>query len=261
MQHRVLQQGSAASSSDDALPPHPVLTGFYSDAAERQSVVNRLFDDAAPHYDRITGLLSGWTGRWYRRRVLHRIGVRSGSHVLDVACGTGQVSREALRLVGPSGVVVGVDPSEGMRRVARSHGVSTLEGTAERLPVADGAFDVVVMGYALRHVSDLIGAFREMRRALRPGGAVVVLEIGLPETRLGRWLLRLYLKRLIPAVCRLTASRRASTLMRYYWASIERCACPAEIVRAMTVAGLENPVHRRTLGVFIEYEAVAPTPG
>lgn len=258
MQHDLLQRSDADPSPGMVLPPHPVLADFYSDAAERQAVVNRLFDDAAPYYDRVTDLLSAWSGRWYRRTVLRRIGVRRGARVLDVACGTGQVSREAVRLVGSGGVVVGVDPSEGMRRVARGRGVSVLEGTAERLPVPSEAFDVVVMGYALRHVSDLIAAFREMRRVLRPGGSLAILEIGLPTSAVGRALQRLYFKRLIPGLCRVTASRRTSTLMRYYWESIERCAAPAEILRAMTLAGLESPGCRRTLGMFIEYEAVAP---
>src|SRR5688572_12657895 len=98
--------GPGASTSPDVLPPHPVLAGFYSDAAERQAVVNRLFDDAAPYYDRVTGLFSAWTGRRYRRAVLRRVGAGPGKRVLDVACGTGQVAREALRLVGRGGAVV-----------------------------------------------------------------------------------------------------------------------------------------------------------
>jgi len=93
--------------------------GFYTEP-ERQTVVNRLFDDTARHYDRVTGWMSFGTGARYRRDVLRRSGVGAGSRVLDVACGTGQVAAAALRLVGPDGVVVGVDPSRGMRRVAEA---------------------------------------------------------------------------------------------------------------------------------------------
>lgn len=226
---------------------------------ERQEVVTRLFDDTSRHYDRVTAWMCFGTGARYRRDALRRSGVGAGSRVLDVACGTGQVAAEALRLVGPDGVVVGVDPSRGMRRVAEARGIRTLEGAAERLPVPDGAFDTVVMGYALRHVADLVGAFREMRRALRAGGTVLILEITPPEGRVTRALLRLYLKGIVPpASLLLTADRRAMELMRYYWETIERSVGPPAILDAMRRAELDNPQRHRTLGVFSEYTAIKP---
>lgn len=246
----------------EALAPHAILRDFYTDAEQRQAVVNRLFDDTARHYDRITGLMSAWTGHRYRRAVLQRIGVRHGSRVLDVACGTGQVSRAALRLVGSGGIVVGVDPSEGMRRVAERHGIRVVAGTAERLPVSGAAFDFVVMGFALRHASDLIAAFREMRRVLRPGGTVAILEITPPEARVPRALLKFYLKQLVPpASWMVTGTRRALMLMRYYWESIEHCVSPGSILEAMTQAGLKGAEHHRTLSILSEYTAVAPLDG
>lgn len=237
-----------------------MLEHFYAEPEQRQRVVTGLFDDTARYYDRITALMSLGQGGAYRREVLRRVGVRAGSRVLDVACGTGQVSGAALRLVGPGGAVVGVDPSEGMRRVAEGRrGIRTLAGTAERLPVEDGAFDFAVMGYALRHASDLVAAFREMRRVLRPGGTVVILEITPPEGWAARAVLRLYLKRIVPpASLVVTGNRRAMELMSYYWESIERCVSPAAILEAMGRAGLENPARHRTLGVFNEYTAAAP---
>lgn len=244
------------------LPPHPVLDRFYARPQQRQPIVNQLFDDAARHYDRITNLMSFGTGARYRRDVLRRAGVRAGSHVLDVACGTGQVSAAAMHLVGPGGAVVGVDPSEGMLRIARERrGVRTLTGTAECLPAPDESFDFVVMGYALRHVSDLIAAFAQMHRVLRRGGTVVILEITPPppERALMRALLKFYLKRIVPPVSLLmTGSRRARELMSYYWESIEQCVSPATILNAMERAGLQSPQHHRTLGIFNEYTAIRP---
>jgi len=242
------------------LAPHPVLDRFYARPEERQGVVNGLFDDTARHYDRITALMSCGTGAAYRREVLRRIGVGRGSKVLDVACGTGQIACAALALAGPSGAVVGVDPSDGMRRVAEARrGIRTLHGTADRLPVGDASFDTVVMGYALRHVSDLAAAFAEMRRVLRPGGTAVILEITPPEGRLARSMLKFYLKHVIPyATLLVTASPRARELMRYFWESIERCVSPDEILGAMARAGLRRPERRRTLGILNEYVATAP---
>lgn len=244
----------------EGLAPHPVLGEFYARPEERQAVVGGLFDDTARYYDRITGLMSGGTGARYRRQVLERIGVGPGRRVLDVACGTGQVSEEALKLVGPTGVVLGVDPSEGMRRVAEMRrGLRTVAGTADHLPVEDASFDFVVMGYALRHASDLIAAFVEMKRVLKPGGTVAILEITPPEGRVTRALLKFYLKQVVPPASFLvTGNRRALQLMRYYWDSIELCVSPTLILESMARAGLQRPVRQRTLGVFNEYIARAP---
>jgi demethylmenaquinone methyltransferase/2-methoxy-6-polyprenyl-1,4-benzoquinol methylase len=251
---------SASNPPPAPLAPHPVLDRYYAEPAERQAVVNSLFDDTARHYDRITSLMSFGTGGMYRREVLRRVGVRAGSRVLDIACGTGQVSAAALRLVGPTGLVIGVDPSEGMRRVAeRRRKIRVLEGTAEHLPVESGSFDVVVMGYALRHVSDLIAAFTEMKRALRPGGTVAILEITAPEGRIARALLKAYLKHIVPPASLLvTGSRRSMELMSYYWDSIEQCVRPSLILEAMAEAGLQNPTRSQTISIFNEYISTAP---
>ena len=249
----------AAATSSPPLPPHGVIGRFYEEPSQRQGVVTGLFDDAARHYDRVTTLMSLGTGRRYRRSVLRRLGVGPGTRVLDVACGTGQVSRAALELVGAGGDVLGVDPSAGMRRVAASRGVIAVEGSAERLPVADGAFDVVVMGYALRHVADLHAAFREMRRALRTGGTVAILEITAPRSRACRTLLRAYLKGVVPpATLLVTRSRRAMELMSYYWESIEQCVPPDAILGAMSAAGFTGARRECSLGIFNEYVATAP---
>ena len=172
-----------------------------------------------------------------------------------------QISAAALQLVGPGGVVLGVDPSDGMRRVAEEkRNIRTLPGTAECLPVDDRSFDVVVMGFALRHVSDLVSAFREMCRVLRPGGTVGILEITAPEGALSRMLLKLYLKRIVPLVaCSVTASRRAGELMSYHWESIDQCVRPSAILAAMEAAGLRNPTRHQRLGIFNEYVSTAPT--
>lgn len=259
--HEIDHSPVTDACNTDRLAPHSVLDRFYSHPEQRQVVLDRLFDDSARYYDRITSLMSLGTGRCYRRDVLRRIGVNAGSRVLDVACGTGQISAAARELVGPSGSVLGVDPSDGMRRVAEERrGVQTIAGAADRLPVKDGSYDFVVMGYALRHVSDLIEAFREMRRVLRPGGTVAILEVTPPDERLSRALLKLYLKRIVPPASLLvTRSSQAMRLMTYYWESIEECVSPALIMASMVRAGFDQPVRHRTLGIFNEYVAVAPS--
>lgn len=245
--------------STERIEAHPVLEGYYARPEDRQNVVNTLFDDTARFYDRITGLMSLGTGLAYRKKVLRHVGVREGSRVLDLACGTGQVAAAALRLVGSTGEVLGVDPSQGMRLEAgRRRGIRVLDGKADRLPVPDAGFDFVTMGYALRHAGDLVAAFREMRRVLRPGGKVVILEITPPEGRTAHAILKCYLKRVVPlGAFVVTGNARARELMSYYWDSIERCVPPETILHALTTAGLKNAARSRTLGIFNEYVAEA----
>jgi demethylmenaquinone methyltransferase/2-methoxy-6-polyprenyl-1,4-benzoquinol methylase len=136
---------------------------------------------------------------------------------------------------------------------------SPVNGHAETLPVGDDAFDMLTMGYALRHVSDLADAFREFQRVLAPGGQVLLLEITPPRGRLGYTALRFYLRRLVPLIARLgRRSRDAQLLMRYYWDTIEGCVPPEQILAALEAAGFEQVQRHVIFGIFSEYTGVKP---
>ena len=250
------QHGAAASR----LAPHPLLKSYYADEPGRKRRVNEMFDESAPHYDWITGAMSFGTGRWYRGDALKRHGVGPGTRLLDVGAGTGVISLLAQELVGPTGKVVAVDPSEGMLAEARKAGVrDTRLGRGEQLPVGDGEFDMLTMGYALRHVEDLVVTFREYLRALAPGGRVLLLEISRPDGKFQYTMVKFYLKHVVPAVTRIVRrSAEAQRLMRYYWDTIESCVPPADILDALRSAGFTD-VRRHVLnGMFSEYSALKP---
>ena len=109
-------------------------------------------------------------------RVLDAAGVEVGQSVLDVACGTGVLAREATARVGPAGRVAGVDPGAGMLAVAGelAPNVEWQEGTAESLPFRDQSFDAVVSQFGLMFFSDRTKALSEMVRVLKPGGRLAV---------------------------------------------------------------------------------------
>ena len=108
--------------------------------------------------------------------LLDAAAVGIGHTVLDVACGTGVVAAAAVERVGPSGAVTGVDINPGMIAVAaRTRGVRWAQADAARLPFPDGGFDRVLCQAGLQFVPDRLGALREMRRVLRPGGRVALL--------------------------------------------------------------------------------------
>jgi demethylmenaquinone methyltransferase/2-methoxy-6-polyprenyl-1,4-benzoquinol methylase len=224
------------------LKPHPALPDYYPDLAQRPAFVRGMFDRTASYYDRVNQLLSFGSGSWYRRRALNRAGLKPGMTVLDVAIGTGLVARQALVITSDPQAVVGLDVSAGMlAEVRRLLHLPLIQGLMEQLPVADESFDFVSMGYALRHVADLNVTFREFHRVLRPGGALLILEITQPTQPFKRAVLKFYLGRVIPLLSRLTTGNRdMQTLMRYYWDTIENCVPPETIIAAIRDAGFAD---------------------
>jgi demethylmenaquinone methyltransferase/2-methoxy-6-polyprenyl-1,4-benzoquinol methylase len=240
--------------------PHPVLKDYYETDAERQAFVTALFDGGARHYDRLCRLMSLGSGQRYRRQALQRAGLRPGMTVLDVATGTGLVARAAVGIVGEPRAVVGVDPSEGMLREARKAVAGPLvQGRIETLPFAAARFDLVTVGYALRHAADLEVAFGECRRVLRPGGRLCILEISRAPSAAARFVIRTYFQRVLPAVMGLTtASAEARLLSRYYWDTIATCVAPEVILEWLGRAGFVDTRRHATGGFLSEYLAVKP---
>lgn len=249
----------------DAMPapaaPHPNLTDYYPTPAERRGFVRTLFNNTAGDYDRINRIFALGSGGRHRRRALLDAGLRPGMRLLDVAVGTGLVAREAAGIVGPSGLVVGVDLSEGMLAEARRNvpGAPLAQAEAEALPLADASVDFLTMGYALRHVADLAVAFAEYRRVLRPGGTLLLLEISRPDNRFAYAALKAYLGHVVPAVCRWTASRpRSGLLMDYCWQTIDQCVPAGSILEQMHAVGFADVVCHTSLGIFRDYVGRRP---
>jgi demethylmenaquinone methyltransferase/2-methoxy-6-polyprenyl-1,4-benzoquinol methylase len=239
----------------EAGAPHAPLLDYYHAPLARAGFVRDLFDRTAHSYDRINGVLSFGSGGWYRRKALQRAGLKPGDRMLDVAAGTGLVAREGLAILGRPADVIGLDLSLGMLGEARrALPIPLIQSRAEELPLADASVDFVSMGYALRHVTDLGLLFAEFRRVLRPGGRVLVMEIARPESRLGYALVKAYVGRVVPALSRLLG-QDSRTLMRYYWDTIDACVPPAEILRQLGEAGLQDVGCDTQLGAFRAYMA------
>jgi demethylmenaquinone methyltransferase/2-methoxy-6-polyprenyl-1,4-benzoquinol methylase len=240
------------------LRPHPTLTDYYQDEGQRRHFVSRLFDRTARHYNWINRVMSFGTGERYRRDAMLRAGLLPGMAVLDVCIGTGQVARPALRVTGAEGSVIGLDASFGMLAEAQ-HTVPAplVQALVEQLPVRSDSFDLVTMGYALRHVTDLGQVFSEYRRVLKPGGKLLILELTRPRSRLLYHIIRIYLHRVVPAIARLgSGTGDARTLMRYFWDTIDSCVPPATIIDALSGVGLNQANRYCMAGIFSEYTAV-----
>jgi demethylmenaquinone methyltransferase/2-methoxy-6-polyprenyl-1,4-benzoquinol methylase len=143
---------------------------------EKTEMVRSMFDAIAPRYDVVNRLMTfGLDMRW-RRRTVRLLGLAPGSIVGDLACGTGDL----CAIAGGEGLrVVGLDLSLGMLRAAHSS-VPLVQADAAQLPVATGALDGVVSGFAMRNFSDLAGVLAEVARVVRPGGRVAFLDVDTP---------------------------------------------------------------------------------
>ena len=252
-------QSDAAQPSTDAetpLPPHGTLSSYYDADPERSAYVYDLFNRTAHHYDTIERIF-GNGGLLYRRYSLRINGLRPGMKVLDVAIGTANVAMGAVKEVGPTGRVFGVDPNRGMLGQARQKvDIPLTQGVAQELPFASNTFDFVTMGIALRHVSDLKAAFSEYHRVLKPGGRVWILEGHVAKSRIGYALTRFFWGKLIPWLTLVfTRDRDAKLLMDYYWDTVDQCVAPEEIVEVMRNVGFEHARMRVTMpGAFCEYK-------
>lgn len=241
------------------IAPHPPLHQYYDELDARQGFLNELFNRTAYQYRNIDKATGFGSGLWYRKNALESAGLKPGMRVLDVACGPGLVTQCALSLVGPSGSVVGLDPSIGMLREAQKGPCRNLvRGVGERLPFPDGYFDFLSMGYALRHVPDLRGAFAEYRRVLKPGGIVMLLEISRPRSAFVLLLSRFYIKTLLGAAFATgTGNQDMKKLMAYWWETTEQCVPPETIIDALKGSGFGAcTVKEWFSGLLRDYRAV-----
>ncbi|MDP1682549.1 MAG: class I SAM-dependent methyltransferase [Burkholderiales bacterium] len=243
--------------------PHIPPTDYYQTEQDRQAYLRQIFDNTAADYDRIEAMLAWGTGSRYRREALIRAGLKKGMKVLDVGVGTGLVAAQACILTGDPALVIGVDPSPGMMAASRlPKSMVLMEGRAESLPFPDNHFDFLSMGYALRHISDLGVAFAEFQRVLKPGGRVCILEITQTQNRFGKWLLKNYMRGVIPLLTRFVSKQKdTATIWRYYWDSIEACVPPEQVVATLIAAWLTQVKRHLEVGIFSEYQALKAEPG
>ena len=206
--------------------------------------VRTMFDRIAPVYDVMNrAMTAGLDRRW--RAATARAVVSPGDRVLDACCGTGDLAIAGLRLVGSTGAVIGVDFSERMLERARSKSsqVEWVQGDALALPFADGSFDAATVGFGVRNLEDLEAGLRELRRVLRPGGRVGILEITQPRGLL-RPFYKLWFDGLVPLAGKLLPGGSAYT---YLPASVRRFPGAKELAELMQTAGFDQ-VHYRLFG-------------
>lgn len=210
--------------------------------AERDpAAVQSMFDRIAGRYDLLNTVLSGGIDAGWRRRAAAATGLRRGGRGLDVACGSGKLSLELLRRAGPEGEVVGLDFSAAMLGVAarRARGPRYVQGDALNLPFEDGEFDAATIAFGLRNLADPQRGLEEMRRVLRPGGRLVVLEFVRPHPGLLGGAYRAYLKHGLPRIGGALSGQPQA--YRYLSDTVDSYRTEAQLLELASRAGWRNP--------------------
>jgi demethylmenaquinone methyltransferase/2-methoxy-6-polyprenyl-1,4-benzoquinol methylase len=213
------------------------------DEKDKAKRVAGVFTSVAGKYDIMNDLMSAGLHRIWKRFAISVSGVRTGQRVLDVAGGSADLSRLFLKQVGSSGQVVLTDINNAMLRVGRDRlldeGISTpvTQCDAEHLPFPDNYFDCVSIAFGLRNVTHKDAALREMKRVLKPGGRVIVLEFSKVAKPLEK-AYDLYSFKLLPKMGQLIAGDAES--YRYLAESIRMHPGQEELKTMMEEAGLEH---------------------
>ena len=168
-----------------------------------------MFDNIAWRYDFLNHFLSFGIDRRWRKRAIHILSQASPETILDVACGTGDLSIEALKLKPRK--IIGVDISEGMLAKGREklvrknleNIITLVQGDSEALQFDDEAFDAVMVAFGVRNFEDLDQGLAEMLRVLKPGGLLVVLEFSKPGSQFFKKIFNFYFFRILPFMGRL----------------------------------------------------------
>jgi demethylmenaquinone methyltransferase/2-methoxy-6-polyprenyl-1,4-benzoquinol methylase len=207
--------------------------------------VRTMFDRISPVYDAMNRTMTmGLDQRW--RRVAASAVVRPGDRVLDACCGTGDLALAAVRA---GGRVTGLDFSERMLERARqkSAEVEWVHGDALALPFEDGTFDAATVGFGVRNLDDLERGLAELRRVLRAGGRVAILEITRPRGMLAPFY-RLWFDGLVPLLGKLLPGGSAYT---YLPASVRRFPGPEELAELLRGAAFEDVRWRTFAGGIV----------
>jgi demethylmenaquinone methyltransferase/2-methoxy-6-polyprenyl-1,4-benzoquinol methylase len=224
-------------------------------AGEKARRVRGVFDSVADNYDVMNDLMSGGAHRLWKRFALSLTGLRPGQRALDVAGGTGDIAVGLARQLTSSGLVVLTDINAAMLEYGRDRlidaglvrGVECVQANAEALPFAEGTFDCVTIAFGLRNVTDKVAALASMRRTLKPGGQVIVIEFSKPVEAL-RPLYDAYSFRILPLLGKAVAKDEAS--YRYLAESIRMHPDQDTLVGMMREAGLEDcRYHNLTGGI------------
>lgn len=232
---------------------------------EKAQRVAQVFHSVANKYDLMNDLMSLGIHRIWKRLAIELAGVRTGQQVLDVAGGTGDLSRYFSRLVGPQGRVILSDINSSMLNVGRdrlldrgiNQNVDYVQANAECLPFADNSFDCVTIAFGLRNVTHKEAALESLTRVLKPGGRLLILEFSKPVNPVFSKIYDTYSFSLLPTLGKLITGDSES--YRYLAESIRMHPDQQTLLDMMKSAGLAQcQYHNMTGGIVAVHKGIKP---
>jgi demethylmenaquinone methyltransferase/2-methoxy-6-polyprenyl-1,4-benzoquinol methylase len=230
---------------------------------EKQAMVADVFHSVAAKYDIMNDLMSFGVHRVWKKYTIEMSGVRVGNRVLDIAGGTGDLTRAFSKRVGPQGQVILADINESMLKVGRDKladkgvagNLEVVQANAEVLPFPSDYFDVVTIAFGLRNVTDKDKAIAEMLRVLKPGGRLLVLEFSKPKSELLSKAYDLYSFKALPFMGKLVTQDADS--YQYLAESIRKHPDQETLKQMMLDAGFARvSFHNLTGGIVAMHRGV-----
>lgn len=224
-------------------------------------MVRGMFNDIAPTYDRLNHILSLDIDRLWRKRVVQIVRKLGAKYIMDMATGTGDLAIALAKNIEGS-TIYGADFSSEMLAVAKqkiealglTERISLTECNAEDIPLDDEAVDAATVAFGVRNFENQGKALTEMRRTIRRGGHLVVLEFSNPRFALVRWCYRLYSHYILPAIGRLVSKH--ATAYTYLPDSIDKFASPEAFTALLKEVGFDH-IERKSLSLGIAHIYIA----
>lgn len=240
---------------------HDEVVPYDDSRLSKTEQVASMFDDIASRYDFLNRFLSGGIDLWWRKKAIRELKGFAGGHLLDVATGTGDMALMTYRRLAPR-EITGIDISEGMLELGRrkierqglNDHIHLSVGDSERIPFPDDHFDAATVAFGVRNFEDLDQGLSEIRRVLRPGGKLVVLEFSQPKGLTGKFY-RWYMRRVCPLLVSLFSRNRKAYV--YLGDSIQAFPEGERFVAALNKVGYRQTWARAmTFGICSIYTGV-----
>jgi len=245
--------------------------------ADKRTRVRKMFAAIAPSYDLNNRLHSLWMDQRWRKKAVKLAAPKTTDHVVDIACGTGDLTLAFAKHLGEINVeaekVTGIDFTFEMLPIARAKarryygrpdrytpdendGVRWINGDAQFLPLPDQSADVVSIAFGIRNVQDVPTALKEFHRILRPGGRVIILEFSLPTNPILRAMYNFYFRQVLPRTATLISGDKTGAY-KYLPESVNTFIGREQMMQMMRDAGFERiEQFAMTFGVCICYRGI-----
>jgi demethylmenaquinone methyltransferase/2-methoxy-6-polyprenyl-1,4-benzoquinol methylase len=241
--------------------------------ADKRRRVRNMFAAIAPSYDLNNRLHSLWMDQAWRRKAVKLSNLRPDDEVVDVACGTGDLTlafeKKLAALTGRAGAssprpqrkIIGLDFTFEMLPIARRKsallpGLHFINGDAQALPFADQSHDILSIAFGIRNVADPAAAIAEFHRVLRPGGRLIILEFSLPTNPILRGLYNFYFRKILPRTATLISGDKTGAY-KYLPESVNTFISPANMQEMMRSAGFNNvEIFPMTFGICLCYRGL-----